>query len=423
MVIRNNRPTTPTPSSTPAPATTGPGDLSGTPGVDDDLDAAGVTDIEKLAGQSIADGMSVGIPAPPSSPPTIRTMPTRDPEKTANARDPASIAKLINAAAEGLAPGESVVVGGKLSGGEAVMVEAGVSVTVTKRADGRLDVKISEAAAGGIGVSAEAGASEAKAGGEAKGLFGLAHEATWVVATGEEAAMLAAGFAAKVAASMTPLGPLARLAFDVTTSAPSAQKFAVTVEGELEGTLLAGFTLKGGAAPGLVESPPGSWFVEVEVEEGGKGRLGFEEGLKVKGSVKATVRVPVETPSFDDLKDPSAFARRALSRAKAATVELEVKSSVGRPGAAGEVKATKEVPLAKLEEAFSTEGWKVTGDVIIGPREESAKIVVGEVEVTATRSFHVLTNESGSLKDLEKAKQAVEAANLARSGVLRTGVR
>jgi hypothetical protein len=150
---------------------------------------------------------------------------------------------------------------------------------------------------------------------------------------------------------------------------------------------------------------------------------GFEQGLKVKGSLKATVRVPVEQPSMDDLKDPAGFGRRALSRATAATVELEVKSSVGRPGAAGEVKAKKEVPLAKIDEAFSTDGWKVTGDVIIGPREESASIVAGEVEVTATRSFHVLTKETGSLKDLEKAKQAVDDANLARSGALRSGGR
>lgn len=432
MVIRNDRPTTPkqTPSTgtsattptTPTPATTGPAHLEGTTGVDADLDAAGVTDIEKLAGQSLADGMSLGAPAAASTT-TKRAMPARDPEATANAREPSSIAKLINAAAEGLAPGESVVLGGKLSGGEGLMAEAGASVTITKRADGRLDVKLAEAIAAGAGVRAQAGVSDAKAGGEAKAMFGLAEEATYTVATGEDAALLAGKFAAKAAVSPTLLGLLAQLAFDATTAPPSERKIALTAEIELEGTLLAGFALKGGVAPGLVESPPGTWFVELEIEAGGKAKLGLEASLNVKGSVKATVRVPVATPSLDDLKDPSAFVGRALGKASDATVEIEVKSSVGRPGAAGEVKAKKEVPLGKIEEAFSTDGWKVTGDVLIGPREESATIAVGELELTATRSFHVLTKESGSLKDLEKAKQAVDDANLARSGALRTGGR
>jgi hypothetical protein len=247
MVIRNDRPTTPKPTPTatpspPTPATTGPADPTGTSSVDDDLDAAGVTDIEKLEGQSVTDGMSAGAPASSSSTSMKRTIPTRDPEATASARDPISIAKLINAAAEGLAPGESVVVGGKLSGGEAVMAEAGASVTVMKRADGRLDVKVSEAVAVGGGVRAKVGASDAQAGGAAKGMFGLAHEATWVVATGEEAALLAAACAAKVATSTTPLGPLAQIAFDQTMSPPSEQKSALTVEAELEGTLVSGTT-------------------------------------------------------------------------------------------------------------------------------------------------------------------------------------
>ena len=275
----------------------------------------------------------------------------------------------------------------------------------------------------GGGGNVKVGVSDAQAGGATKGMVGLAHEATWVVANGEEAALLAAAFAAKVAAGGTPLGPVAQLAFDQATAAPSEQKYTLTGEAEVQGTLLAGFKVKEGTSLGLVESPPGSWFVEGELEDSGKTGLGFEQGLKVKGSLKATVRVPIEQPSMDDLKDPAAFGRRALSRATAATVELEVKSSVGRPGAAGEVKAKKEVPLAKIDEAFSTDGWKVTGDVIIGPREESLSIAVGEIEVTATRSFHVLTKKSGSLKDLEKAKQAVDDANLARSGALRTGGR
>jgi hypothetical protein len=438
MTIRNDlRPTTPKPSSapsTPTPAT-GPADLSGMSGVDDDLDAAGVTDIEKLAGQSLEDGMSLGAPAAAAtSSSTRRAMPIRDPEATADARDPASIAKLINAAAEGLAPGESVILGGKLEVAVGVAAEVSASVSVTKRADGRLDVKLVEAAAVGAGAALGVGAGPATAGGKAKEMLGVGREATYTVGTGEEAALLAAKFAAKVAATGTPLGQVAQLAFDETTAPPTERKIALTGEVELEGTLLAGFKQKGEGGVGLVESPPGSWFVEMEVEEGADARLGFDVGAaqplggaaiagKVKGSVKATVRIPVATPSMDDLAAPSSFVRRALDKAGAATVELEVKSSVGRPGAAGEVKAKKEVPLVRLHEAFISDGWKVTGDVLIGPREESAKIVAGDVEVTATRSFHVLTKESGTLKDLEKAKQAVDDANLARSGALRSGGR
>lgn len=437
MTIRNDRrPTTPTPPSTPSTPTpaTGPADLSGTSGVDDDLDAAGVTDIEKLAGQSLGDGMSLGAPAAAPSSPTRRALPTRDPEATANARDPASIAKLINAAAEGLAPGESVVLGGKLAVAVGVAAEVSALVSITKRGDGRLDVKLVEAAAVGAGVALGVGAGPAEAGGKAKEMIGVGREATYTVATGEEAALLAAKFAAKVAATGTALGQVAQMAFDETTASPTERKIALTGEVELEGTLLGELKQKGGGAFGLLESPPGTWFVEMEVEEGAGAQFGLDAGVaeplggaaiagKVKGSVKATVRIPVATPSMDDLASPSAFVRRALDKAAEATVELEVKSSVGRLGVAGEVKAKKEVPLAKLHEAFSSDGWKVTGDVLLGPREESAKIMAGDVEVTATRSFHVLTRDNGSLKDLEKAKQAVDDANLARSGALRSGGR
>jgi len=419
MVIRNDRPTTPKPTSTPTPATTGPGDLAGTTRVDDDLDAAGVTDIEKLAGQSLTDGTSLGAPAASATTSTIAAVPRHNPEAVAKIKDPSAVARLINDAAQGMKPGESVSLGGKISGGEGLVGEAGLMVSVTKRADGKLEVKISETVAAGVGGGFDLGKTKA----EAKFQLGLTREVNFVVASGEEAAVLMVKFAAAKAAQTNPVaGVLAEKVYEhFTEGQVSERKIAVIGEAELAVKSIADhldIEIKPGDGVGLVESPPGTWFLELEGSIEGKGEVGSDftmvDGLRAQRTVKATVRVPIAAPDVD-VGTPQGLVRHlegALTRVGDADVALEWRTDIDKKAVGGAVVATKTVKAKDLPAAvLAKEGWSVRGEATFGPREASEVILAGEVEVTANRTLIQFQATGGDVDEqMKKANAAVVQA-------------
>jgi len=441
MAIRTDRPAPPPPKpATPAPA--GPPPLNGadavggTSRVDGTSDIDGVEGIDDVAQQSVLDGVSTnsvagtaalsGKAAVDAAQPTrLPAIGARNAEQTADIKDTKSVSKLILDAATSLAPGESVALGGKIAAGEGVVVEGGVAISVTKRADGRFDVKIAQATAVGIGELAGWG----DVGEKSKLLVGAGKEAVFNVATSNDAAELMAKFAAATAAGQVPgMSGVSNVLFDYATRDSLVErKFAATGEFEIEGEALVKLGMKDGASLGLVEAPPGKWFVEVEGELAGKAGMPTDDGLigngKGKGSIKGTVRLPIAAPDVADLASADGYKRLldgALAKVKDATVDVEFKGSISKPGSSGMVTATKQVKLAELDTLFTTAGWRVSGDVFIGPKEQSTMIAAGEVEVTATRSYRTYQHDGGTLSDeVQKARAAVDSTQKATSGAYR----
>jgi len=432
MVIRNDRPQAPKqpPPTTTTPkapdvadgmqtGTDGSTIIAGTDGIE------GVEEMSSIAGPSQTEVSLDRAEAAKKTEKTSKALPTHNPEAVAKVADQGAVAKLINDAAQNLKPGESVTLGGKAGGGEGLMIEAGLQISVTKRPDGKLDVKTTEEAA--IGVGGQIGAGDKKA--DAKAMIGVAREVTFTVSTGAEAAALMAKFAAAKAAQSQPvIGVVAEKVYEYATKDQvSERKFALTFEAEAEvkgAALGLGITLGDSAA--LVESPPGTWFVEiageVEVEGRAESDMNSLDGLGGKGNATATIRIPIAAPDVD-VGTPQGMlkhAQGALKRIAEAEVTLEMRGDVDKGVGGGAVVATKTVKAKELPGAvIATDGWAVRGEATIGPREASVTIGAGEVEVTANRSVILYRSPEGgggNVKDqMEKAtdtlKQAAQVKN------------
>ena len=431
MVIRNTSPTPPKPTITP-PKTEGPKPTEGTSSVDgtSDVDGAediegmshvdGITDIDELAGMTTTAGMSE---IAPSALATRRMVPARNPEQVADAKNPKAVEALILNAAGPMGPGDVVTLGGKLALGEAIVVDAGAEVSMTKRPDGKYDVKMAISASGGAGAIAGKGPEGAKG----AIVAGAAHEVTYTVSSVEEAAKVMVTEAARAAALGTPIsGPISVFS-DFVQPTPSETKVSVTLEAEAESEVGAKLGLTGEVAFSVVEGPSGTFFLEAEGQY--KGKAGGPDelqqtilrGTTLKGSAKATVWVPINAPSAESMADPRKLISGALENVSKGTVTIDVDIALDRVTGAGAIKATKSFSIIHPEAALSSEGWSVSGRVAVGPKDFSAKITGAEVELTARAETTVIQSATGSLDtQVKRAVDEVKAIQTAQSGALRS---
>ncbi len=431
MVIRNDRPTTPKPTTTPA-KTEGPAptsttaDVNGTSDVDgtEDIDGMslvdGITDIDELEAMTTTDGMSE---VAPSALATRRLVPARNPEQVADAKNPKAVEQLILNAAGPMGPGDVVTLGGKLALGEAIVVDAGAEVSMTKRPDGKYDVKMTISASGGAGAIAGKGPEGAKG----AIVAGAVHEVTYTVSSVEEAAKVMVTEAARAAALATPMSGAINVFSDFVQPTPTETKVSVTVDAEAEIELAAKLGLAGEVALSVVEGPPGTFFLEAEGQY--KGKAGGPEelqetilrGTTLKGSAKATVRVPINAPSAESMADPKKLVSGALENVSKGTVTIDVDVALDRVAGAGLIKATKSFSILEPEAALSGDGWSVSGRVAVGPKDFSAKITGGEVELTARVETTVIQSATGKLDtQVKRAVDEVKAIQTAQSGALRS---
>ncbi len=444
------KPKTTTPTTTPQTTTSGgagPKPDDGVSSVDDD---PSITDIDAAKGQSVSDGMSMepavetkrkpfqnpaSIEWNPSSMSATRGSATSSlsgsssqaPTKVDEAvktSDTNAVGRMLSASIGQLEKGEKAVVGAKAGFAEELAVEGEAHVEISRRKDGKYEVKLDQRAFVGVGVENNVGTQKT---GSRAGLVEGA-ELVFVADTQEEAASIATAVVAAAALgnAVMPLvgaavgvllagadtGKLAEVKYELGLGAAveAEAKLAdaeVKLEAGVEGTMAL-----------VYEATTGEVYLEVSSAIEGEAAAGQHGAVLAGGELEGriTVRVPlgrVTDPGV--LADPE-MQKKLIAEARlnpaTTTMKFEGKVVGGAVAEGAAVEVEKEIKGNRLDELFASGGWSVQVDGVVGPKLGGG-IGPASGEVAAQRHIKIYEPDPGQsleaqLKDVADHKSQIE---------------